>query len=113
MTVGVDSRLLQAVAEADVCLTIPMAGFVESFNVSVAAALVMWQAREDRIRRLGRHSDLTPEQAEVLTAVYCLKSHSRTASWVDEVVSRAVLHGKWKGPADAAPGVRQEQSAAA
>jgi tRNA (guanosine-2'-O-)-methyltransferase len=31
----------EAVALADQCAIIPMAGFVESFNISVAAALIM------------------------------------------------------------------------
>lgn len=41
----------EALAMADLQVKIPMSGFSESFNVSVAAALAFYQAREDRIRR--------------------------------------------------------------
>ena len=38
---------------ADVRITIPMVGFVDSYNISVAAALLMWEARRSRVERLG------------------------------------------------------------
>ena len=37
-------------------------GFVESFNISVAAALVMYEARSSRERNLGFHGDLSPAE---------------------------------------------------
>ncbi|MFP4501710.1 MAG: TrmH family RNA methyltransferase [Candidatus Hydrogenedentota bacterium] len=59
---------------ADAHVVVPMAGFTRSFNISVAAALSLYHMREDRIRRLGAHGDLTPEERERLTAEYYLKS---------------------------------------
>jgi hypothetical protein len=38
---------------------------VESFNISVAAALVMWAAAEQRRQRRGSHADLTAEEQQV------------------------------------------------
>lgn len=38
---------------ADACAVVPMAGFVESFNISVAAALIMYEARRSREQALG------------------------------------------------------------
>ena len=35
----------EAVALADQCVLVPMMGFVESYNVSVAAALTLYEAR--------------------------------------------------------------------
>lgn len=32
---------------------VPMSGFVESYNVSVAAALILYQARMTRLQKLG------------------------------------------------------------
>lgn len=64
----------EAVAAADACIIIPMSGFVESFNVSVAAALVMWEAAQQRIRKLGAHGDLTQEQKDVLKAAMVMRS---------------------------------------
>jgi hypothetical protein len=42
-----------AVALADAQAVVPMVGFVDSFNISVAAALCMYEARRCRQERLG------------------------------------------------------------
>lgn len=84
MHVWVHAFAEEAVALADHCTVIPMAGFVESFNISVAAALIMYEAQQQRLRRLGFHGDLTPEQQHLLTAVLMLKA----------VVSGAVASGQ-------------------
>lgn len=44
----------EAVALADATAIIPMSGFVESFNISVAAALIMYEAQQQRIRKQVR-----------------------------------------------------------
>lgn len=74
----------EAVALADHCAVIPMTGFAESFNISVAAALVLYTAREQRIAALGRHGDLTDQQKEIMRAAFMLKAvvsvaHARSA----------------------------------
>ncbi len=73
---GVSDELL---ALADVTVVIPISGFVQSFNVSVAAALCLDAARRDRIAQLGRHGDLSREERERLRAVWYHKSvpHAR------------------------------------
>lgn len=43
----------EALELADACAVVPMAGFVESFNISVAAALIMYEARRSREQKLG------------------------------------------------------------
>ncbi|OZC03617.1 TrmH family RNA methyltransferase [Rubricoccus marinus] len=55
---------------ADEAVLLPLDGFVQSYNVSVAAALALYHARQDRIARLGAHGDLTPEERQLLTAHY-------------------------------------------
>eukprot|EP00983_Pelagomonas_calceolata_P009548 308946-Pelagomonas_calceolata.AAC.2 len=55
----------EAVEAADACAIIEMSGFVESFNISVAAALVMYEARSQRQRKLGYHGDLSPVEVGV------------------------------------------------
>jgi tRNA (guanosine-2'-O-)-methyltransferase len=53
----------------DLCdgqIVIPMMGFAQSFNVSVAAAISLYHGVQDRIRRLGRSGDLTPDQRDIL-----------------------------------------------
>lgn len=62
---GVSPELVQA---CDGCVVIPMVGFAQSFNVSVAAAIAMYHARLDRDRRLGPQGDLSDEQKQALRA---------------------------------------------
>jgi len=67
----------EAVEAADMCAVIPMDGFMESFNISVAAALVMYEARSSRLRMLGAHGDLSPEEQRILKAIMLLR-HQRS-----------------------------------
>lgn len=64
----------EALALADHCAIIPMAGFVESFNISVAAALIMYEAHQQRVKKLGRNGDLSEEQQKILQAALMLRS---------------------------------------
>lgn len=68
---GVSEAMLQ---ETDRCCMVPLSGFTESFNVSVAAAIALYHAREDRLRRQSFHADLTTEERERLLARFCLRS---------------------------------------
>lgn len=60
---GVSPEALRA---ADVRFAIPMRGFVQSFNVSVAAAVALARAVERREAERGRHGDLSPAESEEL-----------------------------------------------
>ncbi len=51
---------------ADARFAIPMRGFSQSFNVSVAAAICLARAVERREVERGRHGDLPPAEAEAL-----------------------------------------------
>jgi tRNA(Leu) C34 or U34 (ribose-2'-O)-methylase TrmL len=62
-----------AIEMADAVAVVPMAGFVESFNVSVAAALIMWEAQQQRLRRLGRHGDLSDHEADILLSEFLVR----------------------------------------
>ncbi len=55
---------------ADDAVLLPLDGFVQSYNVSVAAALALYHARQDRLARRGAHGDLSPEERRLLTAHY-------------------------------------------
>ena len=68
---GVSREILDA---ADERVIIPMPGFVQSFNISVAGALCLYQIYQDRLRRLGKVEDVTPEQIEILKAHYALRT---------------------------------------
>jgi tRNA (guanosine-2'-O-)-methyltransferase len=68
---GVSPAMLEAV---DVCCIVPLSGFTESFNVSVAAAVALYHAQQDRLGRQGHHADLTDAQQQVLVARFCMRS---------------------------------------
>ncbi|AGH95904.1 TrmH family RNA methyltransferase [Pseudobdellovibrio exovorus] len=68
---GVSPEILEA---ADERVIIPMPGFVQSFNISVAGALCLYQIYQDRLRRRGQVQDVTPEQIEILKAHYALRT---------------------------------------
>jgi len=56
-------------SRADALFTIPMRGFVESFNISVAAAICLSHAVHARVAA-GRDTDLDPATVERLRAEY-------------------------------------------
>ncbi|MGC4001448.1 MAG: RNA methyltransferase [Anaeromyxobacter sp.] len=69
----------EAVALADASYAIPMRGFVQSLNVSVAAAISIATAVEQREAQRGRHGDLTEaEQAELRERFYVSGVKQRT-----------------------------------
>jgi len=72
----------EALALADARYAIPMLGFVQSLNVSVAAAVSLFQAVERRVAERGRHGDLAPEDAQALRErfyVLAVKQRARIA----------------------------------
>ena len=68
---GISSDLL---ARADLNVVLPIDGFIQSYNISVAAALALYHVRQDRLARLGRHGDLSAEEQEALAARYYIRS---------------------------------------
>jgi tRNA (guanosine-2'-O-)-methyltransferase len=69
----------EAVALADANFTIPMLGFVQSFNVSVAAAITLARAVDRRVAERGRHGDLPEVEAQALRErFYLLAVKQRT-----------------------------------
>ncbi|GIL43096.1 hypothetical protein Vafri_886 [Volvox africanus] len=78
----------EAVAAADACAIIPMTGMVESFNISVASALIMYEARQQRLRKLGSHADLTEQEQMALKAVMLSKTVKESKTVLSELLSR-------------------------
>jgi tRNA (guanosine-2'-O-)-methyltransferase len=72
----------EALALADATFAIPMRGFVQSFNVSVAAAISLAKAVERREAERGRHGDLDAAEATALRErfyVTAVKQRSKIA----------------------------------
>jgi len=80
---GVSSALRDA---ADVSCIIPMDGFTESFNISVAAAVGLYHARHDRMQRQGAHADLSEAEQLRLTARLCMRSVTKADSVLQRVL---------------------------
>lgn len=59
---------------ADETVIIPMSGFVQSFNISVAGAISFYHIHRERVRLFGKNGDLTDEQKEILRAHFYLRT---------------------------------------
>lgn len=68
---GVSKEMLEA---ADERVIIPMPGFVQSFNISIAGALSLYHIFSDRRQKQGTNADVTPEQQQILKAAYALRT---------------------------------------
>lgn len=68
---GASQEIMEA---ADERVIIPMPGFVQSFNISVAGALSLYQIYQNRLQKLGRNEDVTPEQIRILKAQYAIRT---------------------------------------
>ncbi len=68
---GISKEILDA---ADERVIIPMPGFVQSFNISVAGALCLYQIFQSRLAKLGRNADVSEEQIQILNAHYALRT---------------------------------------
>lgn len=68
---GISQEMIEL---ADQRCIIPMAGFVQSFNISVATAVALYHAFHDRMTRQGFQGDLNDDEKEQLLAAYCYRS---------------------------------------
>lgn len=92
IVVGNETRGIsgEALELSDMHCSIPMSGMVDSFNVSVAAGILMHHAVCDRTIRLGRHGDLTHEESQILLAEFSLRHSQSAISIVNEYANRKV-----------------------
>lgn len=84
---GVSDEMLALV---DATVVIPISGFVQSFNVSVATALCLDAARRDRIARRGHHGDLAPQDRNRLRAIWFQKSVPNARKIVERALADRV-----------------------
>ena len=83
---GLTAEVLE---EADAHVVVPMAGFTQSYNISVAAALALYHIYRDRTERLGAHGDLSEDERRCLTASYYL----RCVDYAENVLLKAFREG--------------------
>lgn len=65
---------------------IPMYGFSQSFNISVAAALIFFHVAMMRKGQMGRTGDLTPEEQGIVRANYYLRCFDNPESILQKVL---------------------------
>lgn len=82
---GVSKEMIEA---ADTRVILPMKGFVQSFNISVAGALGLWHVMKDREKRLGKAGDLSELQQNILRAVYYLRTQDSSEQTLRELARR-------------------------
>ncbi|XP_015879800.3 uncharacterized protein LOC107415901 [Ziziphus jujuba] len=90
IVVGNENRGIsdEALELSDFHCSIPMKGMVDSFNVSVAAGILMHHAVCDRTSRLGFHGDLTSEERQILLAEFFLRHSKSSISIAHEFAKR-------------------------
>ena len=78
----------EMIEEADHTVIIPMHGFVQSFNISVAGAISLYHAYCERMRKLGHHGDLTEVQKLILRAEFSMRSSKNPERMIEEILIR-------------------------
>jgi tRNA (guanosine-2'-O-)-methyltransferase len=86
-----DGASQEMIAAADVRVILPMVGFVQSYNISVAGALCFYHIYMDRMRRQSFHGDLTPEQKMILRTHYYLRTQNSAFDVLNELIVRGEL----------------------
>lgn len=64
----------EALALSDVRAIIPTTGFTQSFNISVAASIVLYHVHQERRKQLGKSGDLTESEKDQIRAQYYLRT---------------------------------------
>lgn len=75
----------EMLAAADDVVAIPTGGMTQSLNISVAAGICLYRAREQRIAALGYHGDLLPDDRLRLHAIWAMKSVANVDALLDRL----------------------------
>ncbi len=82
---GISKEMIEL---CDQTVIIPMQGFVQSFNISVAAAISLYHITRERELKLGLQGDLSEEEKAVLAAEFSLRSSKNPERLIEEILSR-------------------------
>lgn len=86
-----DGASREIIEAADERIIIPMPGFVQSFNISVAGALCLYHIMQDRKHRRGSNADLSPKEQDILKALYYLRTQDSAVDYLKEMAARGTL----------------------
>ena len=82
-----DGASREMIEAADHRIIIPMNGFVQSFNISVAGALSLYHIYQQRLMKLGTNADLSFEEKNILKAIYYLRTLDSSVDVLERVLS--------------------------
>ncbi len=82
---GISKEMIEL---CDQTVIIPMKGFVQSFNISVAAAISLYHISREREMKLGYQGDLNDAEKEILAAEFSLRSSKNPEKLIEEILSR-------------------------
>lgn len=86
-----DGASPEMIAAADETIIIPMSGFVQSFNISVAGALSLYHISQDRLKKNGTNASLTEEEQGILRAHYYMRTQDSAIQYLEEMFSRGLV----------------------
>ncbi len=72
----------------DQTVIIPMQGFVQSFNISVAAAISLYHISRERALKLSVQGDLNDIEKAILKAEFSLRSSKNPEKLIEEILAR-------------------------
>ncbi len=82
-----DGASREMIEAADHRIIVPMNGFVQSFNISVAGALSLYHIYQERMLKLGANADLNEEQKNILKAIYYMRTLDSSVDVLERVLS--------------------------
>ncbi len=82
---GISKEMIEL---CDQTVIIPMQGFVQSFNISVAAAISLYHIALERQSKLGLQGDLNETEVEILRAEFSLRSSDNPEGLIEEILTR-------------------------
>jgi tRNA (guanosine-2'-O-)-methyltransferase len=85
---GVSREMIEA---ADERIIIPMTGFVQSFNISVAGALSLYHISQDRLKKNGTNASLNSTEQGILQALYYMRTQDSAVQYIEEMFARGTL----------------------
>lgn len=87
-----DGVSAEMIAAADETIIIPMTGFVQSFNISVAGALSLYHISQDRLKKRGSNASLNEQEQGILRAHYYMRTQDSAVQYLEEMFSRGLLN---------------------
>jgi tRNA (guanosine-2'-O-)-methyltransferase len=82
-----DGASREMIEAADQRIIIPMTGFVQSFNISVAGAVSLYHIYHERMQKLGKNADLKEEEKNILKALYYMRTQDSATDVLQRFLS--------------------------